>query len=131
MSADRPSPVQLWRQANGDSARYRRLMREHGHLLAPGDEGYEQASKTLPCGWPGPQKPASEWCRHDMPPGSCSMCTGRGEEQPEERDKTALGHVFTARYPAPCGWCGDRFTAGERVRGDQVNGAYVCERCWS
>jgi len=26
-----------------------------------GEPGFEQASATLPCGYPGPQKPASEW----------------------------------------------------------------------
>ena len=48
-----PSPFALWQQANGDGDRYRELMREHGHLLSPGDEGYEEASRNLPCGWPG------------------------------------------------------------------------------
>jgi hypothetical protein len=48
----KPSPHQLWEQAKGDPEAYRGLMREHGHLLAPGDEGYEEGSRTLPCGWP-------------------------------------------------------------------------------
>jgi hypothetical protein len=50
---DRPSPFTLWQQAEGDGERYRELMREHGHLLAPGDEGYDEATDSLPCGWPG------------------------------------------------------------------------------
>lgn len=52
-----PSPYQLWVQAGGetdhyDQAEYLRPMRVHGHLLYPGDDGYEQGSRNLPCGWP-------------------------------------------------------------------------------
>lgn len=54
----KPSIMDLWRQAGGgtdhwDSQRYRDLMHEHGYLLRPGDDGYEDATHTLPCGWPG------------------------------------------------------------------------------
>lgn len=49
----RPAPSELWQQAGGDGDRYRELLREHGHLLSPGDEGYEEAPASLPCGWPG------------------------------------------------------------------------------
>jgi hypothetical protein len=117
MSADQPSPGHLWNQAGGNGDRYRDLLHQHGLLLRPGDEGYDQASRTLPCGYPGPSKPATEWCKHELAPGTCSVCTGRGEPAPEEHDKASLGHVFTARYAAPCGWCGERFQPGERVRG--------------
>lgn len=48
-----PSPHELWRQADGDPGEYRRLMRVHGHVLKPGNEGYEDASRKLPCGRPG------------------------------------------------------------------------------
>lgn len=48
-----PSPLDLWRQANGDGDRYRELLREHGMLLSAGDEGYEEARRNLACGWPG------------------------------------------------------------------------------
>lgn len=130
MSTDRPSPVELWHQAAGNGARYRELMREHGHLLAPGDEGYDQASKTLPCGWPGPQKLASEWCKHDLPPGTCSVCTGRGEEVPEEHDKSRLGAPFAARYPGQCAWCDERIEEGDIIRRDGDSG-YVCAGCAS
>ena len=44
--ATRPSPFELWQQADGDAEEYRRLMREHGHLV-PGPP------RPLPCGWPG------------------------------------------------------------------------------
>ncbi len=52
-----PSPLDLWRQAGGgtehyDRQRYLDLMREHGMILAPGDEGCGEASADLPCGWP-------------------------------------------------------------------------------
>lgn len=49
---EEPSPYQLWVEANEDGERYRELLREHGYLLSPGDEGYEEASPNLPCGWP-------------------------------------------------------------------------------
>jgi hypothetical protein len=49
----RPGPAGLWQQAGGDPERYRELMAEHGLLLRPGDEGYDEASRNLPCGRPG------------------------------------------------------------------------------
>jgi len=61
----KPSPMELWKQAGGgtgdyDQQRYRDLMHEHGHLLRPGDDGYEQGSRTLACGWqPGQEVPGS------------------------------------------------------------------------
>ncbi len=129
MSADRPSPGILWHQAGGDSARYRELMREHGHILAPGDEGYEQASRTLPCGYPGPQKPAAEWCeKFDMPASGCSHCRGITEEVPEEHDKTTLGSPFAARYPGRCAWGDERIEEGDTIRRDGDRG-YVCAGC--
>ena len=33
MTADRPSPHELWHQAGGDEERYRRLLEEHGHVV--------------------------------------------------------------------------------------------------
>jgi hypothetical protein len=42
-------------QSAGNGDRYRELLREHGHVLWPGGEGYEEGSVNLPCGWPGPQ----------------------------------------------------------------------------
>lgn len=132
MSADRPSPGILWHQAKGDAARYRELMREHGHILLPGDEGYEQASATLPCGWhPGKSRAEQDRCDiTDLLRASCSHCTGRGEEVPEERDRSALGTSFTARYPGSCAWCGDRIREGDTIRRDGGSG-YVCEGCAS
>lgn len=132
MTTDKPSPGILWNQAGGDAARYRELMIEHGHLLRPGDEGYEQASRTLPCGYPGPARPAGEWCRHDLAPGTCSVCTGRGEPVAEEHDRSQLGSPFAARYPGSCAWCGDRFGEGDMIRRDGRGGnGYVCEGCAS
>lgn len=35
-----------------DPDEYRFLLREHGHLIGPGDPGYDpDAPRTLPCGW--------------------------------------------------------------------------------
>lgn len=52
-----PDPMTLWKQAGGgtkdyDPQRYRDLMHEHGLLLRPGDEGYGDAPRSAPCGWP-------------------------------------------------------------------------------
>ena len=54
----KPSLFDLWKQAGGgtgtyDPQRYHDLLVEHGHLVSPGDEGYEDAAPGLPCGWPG------------------------------------------------------------------------------
>jgi len=57
MTAAEPSLAELWQQAGGDSHRYVELLREHGMALKPGDEGYEDAPRVLPCGWPGEGKP--------------------------------------------------------------------------
>ncbi len=56
--AERPSPYALWVEAGGstkefDPSRYRELLREYGDLLKPGDEGYDETARNLPCGWPG------------------------------------------------------------------------------
>lgn len=55
----RPTPYELWVQAKENPDDYRRLLREHGHILRPGDAGYDpDAPRTLPCGWsPGKAKP--------------------------------------------------------------------------
>jgi hypothetical protein len=48
----RPSPAELFAQAGGNRDLYRDLLHQYGHLLRPGDEGYDPgAPKTLPCGW--------------------------------------------------------------------------------
>jgi hypothetical protein len=50
MSADdRPLPHDLWRQANGDRARYTELLLKHGWVVKnqPG-----APAEALPCGWP-------------------------------------------------------------------------------
>ena len=49
--APKPSPHELWAQAGEKPDEYRRLLREHGHILSPGDEGYDPDNRTLPCGW--------------------------------------------------------------------------------
>lgn len=60
-----PSPAQLWREAGGgtdhyDPERYKELMRKFGHLLRPGDDGYEDATSALPCGWPGDREEGTQ-----------------------------------------------------------------------
>jgi hypothetical protein len=48
----RLSPAELWEKSGGNRDRYRDLLHRHGHLLAPGDEGYdENAPQVPPCGW--------------------------------------------------------------------------------
>ena len=56
MAADitpgRPSPAELWQQAGGNRDLYRDLLHQHGHLLAPGDPGYDPDAPQWPdCGW--------------------------------------------------------------------------------
>jgi hypothetical protein len=51
-SEDKPSPYQLWLEAEGDGERYRQLLHDHGYLISPGEPGYDEASKNLSCGWP-------------------------------------------------------------------------------
>ena len=64
----RPSMFELWQQAEGDGDRYRELLREWGHVLRPGDEGYEDASSSLPCGWPSPAGHPRGTARTPSPP---------------------------------------------------------------
>lgn len=79
------SPGRLWVQADEDPERYRALLREHKLILSPGDEGYEQGSRTLPCGYPGPSKPAAEWCIHELAPGTAVAA--------EDRQPSAAAHA--------------------------------------
>jgi hypothetical protein len=124
------SPYELWTQAGGgtpdySAGRYQDLLLEHKLILRPGDEGYEEASRALPCGWPGPARPAAEWCIHDLPPGTCSVCTGRGEEKPGQPD---FGPWITSRYAGQCAGCGERWPAGGRIRSDG-SGGWLYESC--
>lgn len=43
----RPSTYELWVEAGGDVARYHELLLEHGLLLRPGDDGYEERRRDL------------------------------------------------------------------------------------
>jgi hypothetical protein len=81
----KPSVYELWLQAGGDNPaaydrdRFVALMREHGHLLKPGDDGYEDAPKGLPCGWPGRRRTLldhlDEFCLYCLA-GNCGSCEG-------------------------------------------------------
>lgn len=125
--SDRPTPGELYNQAAGDTARYVELMREHGYVLKPGDEGYEQGSRTLACGWPGPQKPEA-WCEFsELPKASCSHCTGRGEEVPDEA-MPERGPWFSARFEGWCCNCGQPVDPGDQIRADGLGG-YLCHEC--
>jgi hypothetical protein len=60
-----PSPGQLWHQAGGDPERYRDLMREAGLIVPCGCDCHpgphcDRCKPSLPCGYPGPARPASE-----------------------------------------------------------------------
>jgi hypothetical protein len=53
---DRPeprlSPAALWEKSGGNRDLYRDLLHRHGHILVPGDEGYdENVPQVPPCGW--------------------------------------------------------------------------------
>lgn len=49
----RPTAMDLWKQSDGDTDEYRRLMRKHGYIVAK-DCGCEGPCEhqALPCGWP-------------------------------------------------------------------------------
>jgi hypothetical protein len=66
-------------------------------------------------------------CKHDLAPGTCSDCTGRGEESQPERGDT--GPAFTARYGGKCSGCGDPFAAGEQIRADGTGHGYLHDGC--
>jgi hypothetical protein len=55
MTGGRPAPFELWQQAGGDAEEYRRLLREHGHLV-PGKP------EPLPCGWPAARSELRTQC---------------------------------------------------------------------
>ena len=49
-------PYALWVEAGGGTPAYSRerylaLLREHGHLLSPGEDGYDDAGPDLECGY--------------------------------------------------------------------------------
>lgn len=52
LAAPRPSPAELWERSGGNRDLYVKLLREHRHVLGPGDEGYDpDAPQVPPCGW--------------------------------------------------------------------------------
>lgn len=49
----RPTVMDLWKQSDGDTDEYQRLMREHGYIIECGCEGMcEHRARALPCGFP-------------------------------------------------------------------------------
>ena len=77
--AKRPDAYELWVQSGENPERYRELLREHGYLLSPGDDGYEDAPRNLPCGWPGKRRTLldhlDEFCLYCLA-GNCGSCEG-------------------------------------------------------
>lgn len=73
----KPSPGELWQQAEGDRDEYRRLLWEHGLLVArqPGDK-----SPLLPCGWP--HRDATIRHPDGLPFGMAANPTGELPPQP-------------------------------------------------
>ena len=145
---------ELWVQAGGgtpgySAERYHDLLREHGAILHPGDEGYEAAaSQALPCGWsPGvrraldsidagkprrdriAQAQAEGFCeKFEMPASMCSHCTGRGEEIPRDLDPAKHGPWFYAMYSGECAGCGGGIEQLDHIRADG-QGGYLCSDC--
>lgn len=68
-------------------------------------------------------------CIHDMAPGTCSVCTGRGEEGRDEREPSEFGPVFTACYAGHCVSCGEWFGKGAQIRSDGNAGRWLCAQC--
>lgn len=126
-----PSLAELWGQANGDRAEYRRLLHEHGLLIARGEAGHEQAGRKLPCGWePGKTRAQQDRCEvTDLLRDSCGHCTGRtGEPELSELDPRQFGPWFPARYDGECDGCGSEFQAGDSIRSDGAGG-WLCGEC--
>lgn len=121
-----PNMAELWHQAGGDGQKYRDLLHEHGYTLRPGDPGYGDAPRTLPCGWPGPGRESR--CEvTELLVSQCGHCTGRtGDEGTGE--KRDLGPWFGARYAGKCADCGERFGMQDRIRADG-EGGYLCAGC--
>jgi hypothetical protein len=76
----KPTAYDLWVQSGENPERYRELMHEAGFLLLPGDEGYEGASRNLPCGWRCKHRKAllehlDEFCLYCLA-GDCGSCEG-------------------------------------------------------
>jgi hypothetical protein len=135
---------QMWLKAGGgtdsyDRERHRDLAREAGVLVhcecschAGGSGHCDRCKPALPCGWPGPQKPAEEWwCeKFEMPASGCSHCTGRRGDEAEVSDRpdpAGFGDWFPAKYHGRCSGCDEHIRPDDRIRGDG-EGAYVCER---
>lgn len=117
------SPFELWHQAGGDAVEYRRLMREHGHLV-PG------APEPLPCGWPAartaPEFPSG--VRHPSSPGGtgrpvaltpCAAGEGAQVEAPSPpaRRAAGTGRAYpVSRGPVPGGAAYDPRHAKQKHR---------------
>jgi hypothetical protein len=133
--ADRPSPGLLWLEAGGDDARYRELLREHGLLLSPGDPGYDEAPRTLPCGWQ-PGKPRAEQRRCEITEllvDSCAHCNGAERRQQEQERagwrREGWGPWFTAGRHGRCaGPCDEDIKPGDRIRSNGERG-WLCASC--
>jgi hypothetical protein len=96
----KPGVYELWQQAGGESAhsydrdRFISLMREHGYLLSPGDEGYGEAPRNLPCGWPGRRRTLldhlDEFCLYCLA-DTCGSCEGGPCQCAHEAARTEPG----------------------------------------
>ena len=109
---------------------YGELMHEHGYLLRPGDEGYDEAAANLPCGWPHrPERtpPAARCELTDLPADSCGHCNGA--ETRAREDRPQLGPFFAAAYPGSCAGCDEPFEAGAMIRADGEGGYLAGASC--
>lgn len=64
-------------------------------------------------------------CIHDLPPGQCAFCSGRGTKPAEN---LRYGPWFLASYPGRCDGCDDEIVPGERIRSDG-EGGWLCDGC--
>ena len=113
------SPAKLWKQAHGDREEYHRLLREHGHILAPGDPGYEDAPQ------PASREPRCDIT--DLLVSQCGHCHDFHDDLPSDSEN--YGPWFPARFGGTCDGCGEhRFEAGDRIRSDG-EGGWLAECC--
>jgi hypothetical protein len=104
------SAADLWEQARGDVAEYKRLLTEAGRLT---------------------RRPAAD-CIHDLAPGSCSVCSGRTGDPPPAPGAPARApaRATPAKYAGRCtGFCDGRIHPGDLIVPDDDSAGWRHEHC--
>jgi hypothetical protein len=67
-------------------------------------------------------------CKHDLDPGTCSVCSGRDKGSPPVLDPSEFGPWFAARFPGRCSACNKPFNEDAQIRADG-QGGYLADAC--